>query len=86
MNSHIVIHCRETVQIILEKKLVKIIREKTLVFWLNNVVNNNYREVTKVWHRGAIINIVAQQKMASRWIQKYREVIKDGIALAPRVM
>jgi len=36
-----------------------------------------YREVTKRWHRGTNINIVAQQKKVSRWNRKYREVTKD---------
>jgi hypothetical protein len=40
-----------------------------------------YREVTKVWHRGAIINIVVQQKMSIAVKSKYREVTKDGIVV-----
>jgi hypothetical protein len=40
-----------------------------------------YRGATKDRHRGELINIVAQQKIASRWIQKYREVTKDGITV-----
>jgi len=42
---------------------------------------HKYRDTSKDWHRGEIENIVAQQQIASRWIQKYREVTKDGIAV-----
>jgi len=35
-----------------------------------------YLGASKRWHRGELRNIVAQQKMASRWIQKYRGATK----------